>query len=249
MHRYSLSLRVWLAQILGSALLCAGVLLGPADNPARALAVGACASSLASALAGFRYPGWPWFSAGLACSLAGLLRQHFQLDDWPWQLALAASALVAYVIFWPIAQGTLIHVFNVETQEYEQPPESQHGGFLGGLNVTLYSAIATPVILLALGAASQWFAGLAWCFLAVWLAHAYPGTRPEWHVLGNLCGLALLSNLGATPLQPMAKPCLLTLDSFWLVGQTAAWTSLGVWCAQWHQFQYLAQTTNSESKF
>ena len=55
--------------------------------------------------------------------------------------------------------------------------------------------------------------------------------------------LALLSNLGSTALQPMAKPCLLTLDSFWLVGQTAAWTSLGGWCAQWHQFHYLAPRT------
>ncbi|MFN8609375.1 MAG: hypothetical protein U0931_17685 [Vulcanimicrobiota bacterium] len=239
MHRYPLSLRVWLAQILGSLLLCAGVLFGPADNPARALAVGACASSLASALAGFRYPGWPWFSAGLACSLAGLLRQHYQLDDWPWQLSLATSTLVAYVIFWPIAQGTLIHVFNVETQDYELQTESSQGGFLGGLNVALYSAIATPVMLLALGSASHWLAGLAWLFLALWLAHAYPGTRPEWHLLGNLSGLALLSNLAGTPLLPMARPCLLTLDSFWLVGQTGAWTSLGVWCAQWHFDHYL----------
>lgn len=234
MHRYPLGLRVWLAQILGSLLLCAGVLFGPADNLARALAVGACASSLASATAGFRYPGWPWFSAGLACSLAGLLRQHYQLDDWPWQLSLATAALVSYVVVWPIAQGTLIHVFNVETQDYESPPGSSQSSFLGGLNVALYSAIATPVLLLLLGASASWFAGVGWLFLAIWLTHAYPGTRPEWNLLGNLSGLALLSNLSGTPLLPIAQPCLLTLDSFWLVGQTAAWTSLGVWCAHWH---------------
>ncbi|MBN9418138.1 MAG: hypothetical protein J0I12_22000 [Candidatus Eremiobacteraeota bacterium] len=234
MHRYPLGLRVWLAQVLGSLLLCAGVLFGPADNLARALAVGACASSLASATAGFRYPGWPWFSAGLACSLAGLLRQHYQLDDWPWQLSLATSSLVAYVVVWPIAQGTLIHVFNVETQDYESPPGSSQSSFLSGLNVTLYSAIATPVLMLLLGTSAFWFAGLGWLFLAIWLTHAYPGTRPEWNLLGNLSGLALLSNLSGTPLLPLAQPCLLTLDSFWLVGQTAVWTSLGVWCAHWH---------------
>lgn len=242
MHHYSLGWRVWLAQILGSVLLCAGVLFGPADNLARALVVGACASTLASALAGFRYPGWPWFSAGLACSLAGLMRQHFQIDDWPWQVSLATASLIAYVLIWPVSQATLVHVFNVETQEYETPPASSQSTFLGGLSCTLYSAMATPVLLLLVGSSAQWFAGPGWLFLAIWLAHAYPGTRPEWQLLGNLSGIALFSNLATAfdgSLLPLARPCLLTVDSFWLVGQAATWTSLGVWCSQWHH-GYLA---------
>src|SRR5687768_1293187 len=121
MQQYPLSARIALSQLAGCALLATGVLLGPVDTLPRALVVGACAGVAASALAGFRFPGWPWFSAGLACSLTGLLRQQWDINQWALQLLLGVCCVLAYVLVWPLAQALLAHVFHVDTQEYVDP--------------------------------------------------------------------------------------------------------------------------------
>jgi hypothetical protein len=224
--------------------LCVGILLGPVDSLPRALAVGACAGSAASALASFRYPGWPWFCAGLGCAWSGLLRQHFWLDDWLLQWLWSVATMLAFVLVWPLSQATLVHVFHVETQDYDPPfadwEPSRTPALLRGLATSLLSALATSLLLVGLGSSCQWMAGPSWLFLAVWLSHAFPGLRPEWQLLGTLLGLAATAGLGAHPgLKEMVQPCLLFQDSFWLCGQAASWTALGYWCSLWHQQQLL----------
>ena len=244
MAQIPLGIRVALAQLAGCLLLCVGVLLGPVDDLPRALVVGLCAGSTASALAGFRYPGWPWFSAGLACALTGVLRQHLRADDWLLQWLWSSTSLMAFVVIWPVSQAFLIHVFHVETQEYEDPfadSEPSSGARpLRGLACSILSATATMLMLLLLGASSPWMAGPAWYLLAVWLSHAFPALRPEWQLMGILLGLALLAGLGSHPeLKSLARPCLLIQDSFWLCGLGVVSTTLGYWCSLWHQRELL----------
>ena len=229
---------------MGCLFLCIGVLLGPVDNLPRALAVGACAGCAASALAAFRYPGWPWFCAGLACSLTGLLRQHFHMDDWLLQWLWSVSTVLAFVLVWPVSQATLIHVFHVETQDYVPPfadwEPSRTPRLIRGLAATLLSALATPLLLVLLGSGCQWLAGPCWLLLALWVSHAFPGLRPEWQLLGSLLGLAALAGLGVhAVLKELVQPCLLFQDSFWLTGQALSWTALGYWGSLWHQGQLL----------
>jgi hypothetical protein len=240
MDVYPLGPRVTFSQIAGCGLLAAGVLFGPVDTIPRALVVGACAGCAASALAGMRFPGWAWFSAGLACSAAGLLRQQWGLEQWALQLLLCCCCVLAYTTVWPVAQATLMYVFNVEMQDYHEPyaeaeEEPALSWLLRGLYVTLLASLGTTIGLLLLGPASQWFGGPAWLLLSFWLGSAFTGLRPEWLLGGVLFGLCLLLGLAGLNLAPLVLPCLLVNDSYWLVGQALAWSTLGHWLSLWQQ--------------
>lgn len=246
MDAYPLVWRVALAQLVGCLLLCVGVLYGPVDSFPRALVVGACAGCAASALAGFRFPGWPWFSAGLACSLAGMLRQHWGMDLWPAHLLWSCAAILGYVLVWPLAQAFLIQVFQVEPQVYEDPLHLFIGGvkmpaLLRGSLTLFFSCANTAVLLLLLGTSAFWFASPAWFALAFWLTQAYPGSRPEWQLVGVAFGFGLLLTLAQGGLDTLVAPALAKSDSFWLLGQALVWTTMGYWANLWYQRHLLAQ--------
>jgi hypothetical protein len=150
----------------------------------------------------------------------------------------AASAL-AYVLVWPISQATLIHVFQVDTQDYHRPYAqlelSLWQRLLRASLVVFLGAMGGALALLALGVSAQWFCGAAWFGLAFWLTYAFPGLRPEWQMVGAFLGLTLLGTLLSFPIRPMVLPCLMLNDSYWLAGQALVATSLGYWTALWSQ--------------
>jgi len=246
MDSYPLAWRVVLAQLMGCLLLCLGVLYGPVDSFPRALVVGACAGCVASALAGFRFPGWPWFSAGLACSLAGLLRQHWGMELWPLHLLWSCAAVLAYVLVWPLAQAFLIQVFQVETQLYEDPLLPLKGAgkvpaLLRGSLTLFFSCANTAVMLLLLGTSAFWFASPGWFCLAFWLTHAYAGSRPEWQLVGVAFGFGLLLTMAQGGLDDWVAPALAKSDSFWMLGQGLVWTTLGYWASLCYQQSLFVQ--------
>lgn len=238
MDQYPLSWRVALSQVLGSLIFCLGVLAGPADSIPRALAAGAFAGTAASALAGFRFPGWPWFSVGLASCLAGSLRQHWGLSDWPLHMLWSLSAMLGWVLIWPLAQAFLIQVFGVETQAYENAWEGWPGSrlppLLRGALSLLLSCLGTTVLLLLLGPAAGWLAAVAWWALAIWITHGCAGSRPEWQLVGAFFGVGLLLLLPSwgldSPVQRILGPC----DPYWLLGQACLAIPLGYWVSQWN---------------
>lgn len=228
MEGYPLALRVALSQLLGCIFLAAGVLGGPADTLPRALAVGVFAGCAASATAGYRFPGWPWFSAGLASCLAGILRDRWSDTQWSSPLAWAIGAVLAFVLVWPLAQAFLIYTFQVETQDYEPPwgdalPGSQ---VLRGVVSLALAAALTALALLGLGASVRWFLGPSAMVIGAWLTMAFSLQRPEWPLLGALLGLIAVG-LGAP--RPLALPVLMCNDPHWLVGQLLCWLCLGYW--------------------
>lgn len=244
MDRYPLGWRLILAQLAGCLLLCAGVIWGPVDNLPRAFGVGLCAGTAAGALAGFRFPGAPWFSAGLACSLAGLMRSRPCHEDWDLMLLWSAASALAYVLIWPVSQATLIHVFQVDTQDYFRPYANSELSWwqrlLRGLTVVCLGALGGALALVALGTSAQWFCAAAWFGLAFWLTCAFPGLRPEWQMIGAFLGLTLLGTLLSFPVRPVVLPCLLLNDSYWLAGQALSATALGYWMGLWQQGEGVA---------
>lgn len=228
MEGYPLALRAMLSQLVGCLFLAVGVLWGPVDSLPRALAVGVFAGCAASGLAGFRFPGWPWFSAGLGCSLAGLLRDRWSASDWSLPLVWTLGLTLAYVLVWPLAQAFLIYTFQVETQDYE-PPWGQAGAgnpLLRGVVGLALAAALSALVLLGLGPSARWFLGPASLVLGSWLTTAFSLHRPEWLLCGTLAGLLSLSL--AAPVS-VARPALMCNDPYWLVGQSICWLCLGYW--------------------
>lgn len=239
MESYPLGLRVALSQLAGCAMLTAGVLFGPMDSAARALAVGACAGACAASLAGFRFPGWPWLSGALACATAGLFRGAWGWDVWVNHLTLCMLCLVAYAAIWPTVQGFLAQFFGLGTDRIEYPVDLNRESapmWLGrGLCTSLAAALLIPLLLLALGSAAQWHAALAAFALAAWLTVALAALQPEWLLSGTLLGCFVLLVCSA----PLAALGIVTpvaeCDPSWLVGQLMTGSCVGFWWGLWQQ--------------
>lgn len=184
-----LELRVALSLLAGAVVFCLGLVLGPADGPARAAVVALCAGALASGLAGFTFPGWPLFSAAPAFLAGGFIHgRSLSGAQWLDQTLLVVVATVVWALAWPLARAGMEQLVGASFEEAHLPPADEVRLVPG---VVCLCAVAAALALVFLWAFPV---GMAVAFpaaalVSVWALASLPRMDPMWPAAGALFSL------------------------------------------------------------
>lgn len=189
-----LELRVALSLLFGGAVFCLGLVLGPADGPARAAVVALCAGALASGLAGFTFPGWPLFSAAPAFLAGGFIHSRSATGpEWLDQALLVMVAALVWSLAWPLTQASLEQLADVSFDQPRLPEEAREETpwrrTLLGLTCLSLVALGLALVFLWAFPVGMVVAFPAAALLSVWVLARLPRVDPVWSAAGALLSL------------------------------------------------------------